>query len=145
MIMQCIFAFCAIISFSVINEPKKCLFINGVLGMAGWAVYLYIDRISTMLTATFVSGLVLAVASHILARILKTPVTTMLIPAILTIVPGAGMYQTVYNLFLSDMDGALSSLVYTIGAAGAIAIAIFLVDAFVVAIKKIVKKRPQTD
>ena len=42
MIMQCIFAFCAIISFSVINEaPKKCLFINGVLGMAGWAVYLY--------------------------------------------------------------------------------------------------------
>ena len=86
-----------------------------------------------------------AVASHILARILKTPVTTMLIPAILTIVPGAGMYQTVYNLFLSDMDGALSSLVYTIGAAGAIAIAIFLVDAFVVAIKKIVKKRPQTD
>jgi len=143
MIMQCIFAFCAIISFSVINEaPKKCLFINGVLGMAGWAVYLYIDRISTMLTATFVSGLVLAVASHILARILKTPVTTMLIPAILTIVPGAGMYQTV---FLSDMDGALSSLVYTIGAAGAIAIAIFLVDAFVVAIKKIVKKRPQTD
>ena len=39
MIMQCIFAFCAIISFSVINEaPKKCLFINGVLGMAGWAV-----------------------------------------------------------------------------------------------------------
>ena len=96
MIMQCIFAFCAIISFSVINEaPKKCLFINGVLGMAGWAVYLYIDRISTMLTATFVSGLVLAVASHILARILKTPVTTMLIPAILTIVPGAGMYQTV--------------------------------------------------
>ena len=143
MIMQCIFAFCAIISFSVINEaPKKCLFINGVLGRA---VYLYIDRISTMLTATFVSGLVLAVASHILARILKTPVTTMLIPAILTIVPGAGMYQTVYNLFLSDMDGALSSLVYTIGAAGAIAIAIFLVDAFVVAIKKIVKKRPQTD
>ena len=43
MIMQCIFAFCAIISFSVINEaPKKCLFINGVLGMAGWAVYLYL-------------------------------------------------------------------------------------------------------
>ena len=94
--------------------------------MAGWAVYLYIDRISTMLTATFVSGLVLAVASHILKRILKTPVTTMLIPAILTIVRGAGMYQTVYNLFLSDMDGALSSLVYTIGAAGRLLLQSFL-------------------
>ncbi len=91
MIMQYYVCLLCNYQFSVINgstlKKKSALFINGVLGMAGWAVYLYIDRISTMLTATFVSGLVLAVASHILARILKTPVTTMLIPAILTIVP----------------------------------------------------------
>ena len=105
--------------------------------MLGWAVYLLIEAISAMLAATFVSALVLAVAAHILARILKTPVTTVLIPAILTIVPGAGMYQTVYYLFLSDMDQAIPSLVNTIGAAGAIATAIFIVDAFVVVLKKI--------
>lgn len=138
MVLQCIFAFCAIIGFSIIIEaPKKCLFVNGVLGMLGWAVYLLIEAISAMLAATFVSALVLAVAAHILARILKTPVTTILIPAILTIVPGAGMYQTVYCLFLSDMDQAIPSLVNTIGAAGAIATAIFIVDAFVVVLKKI--------
>lgn len=138
MILQCVFAFCAIIGFSVIIEaPKKCLFVNGVLGMAGWAVYLLVEEVSTMLAATFVSALILAVAAHILARLLKTPVTTVLIPAVLTIVPGAGMYQTVYFLFLSDMQQAMQSLVNTIGAAGAIATAIFIVDAFVGVIKKI--------
>ena len=87
--------------------------------------------------ATFVSGLVLAIISHILARIIKTPVTTTLIPAILTIVPGAGMYKTVYYLFTADTQQAISSLITTIGAAGAIAIAIFIVDAVVAVIKKI--------
>ena len=96
MLLQSIFAFGAIIGFSVLIEaPKRCLVVNGILGMAGWAVYLYTERYTSMLMATFVSGLVLAVISHILARLIKTPVTTTLIPSILTIVPGAGMYKTV--------------------------------------------------
>ena len=138
MLLQSIFAFCAIIGFSIIIEaPKKCLFVNGVLGMVGWSIYLYIERCTAVLMATFVSGLVLAIISHILARIIKTPVTTTLIPAILTIVPGAGMYKTVYYLFTADTQQAISSLITTIGAAGAIAIAIFIVDAVVAVIKKI--------
>lgn len=87
--IQSIFAFFAIIAFSiVINAPKRCLVINGLLGMAGWAAYLFAARyIGSQLAATFISGLILAIASHILARALKSPVTTFLIPAILTIVP----------------------------------------------------------
>ena len=48
------------------------------------------------------------------------------------------MYQTVYYLFTSDTQQALSSLVGTIGAAGAIAIAKFIVDALVAVVKRIV-------
>ena len=130
MLFQCLFAFGAIITFSVIIEaPRKCLLVNGILGLAGWAIYLYTEQFTSVLMATFMSGLVLAIISHILARLLKTPVT---------IVPGAGMYQTVYYLFTSDTQQALSSLVGTIGAAGAIAIAIFIVDALVAVVKRIV-------
>ena len=44
MLLQSIFAFCAIIGFSVLIEaPKRCLVVNGILGMAGWAIYLYTD------------------------------------------------------------------------------------------------------
>ena len=46
-------------------------------------------------------------------------------------------YKTVYYLFTADTQQAISSLITTIGAAGAIAIAIFIVDAVVAVIKKI--------
>lgn len=141
MILQSLFAFFAILAFSVVNEaPKKCLLVNGILGMAGGAIYLYVLEYTTVMFATFISGLTLAIASHIFARVLKSPVTTILIPSILTIVPGAGMYETVYYLLTQDTQMALSSLVSTIGAAGAIAISIFMVDAFVIVIKNTIKK-----
>ena len=139
MILQSLFAFFAILAFSIVNEaPRKCLLVNGILGMAGWAIYLYVLEYTTVMFAT--SGLTLAIASHIFARVLKSPVTTILIPSILTIVPGAGMYETVYYLLTQDTQMALSSLVSTIGAAGAIAISIFMVDAFVIVIKNTIKK-----
>ena len=70
MILQCFFAFFAILTFSVVNEaPKKCLFVNGLLGMAGWAVYLYSMEYTTIMFSTFLSGLTMAIASHILARV----------------------------------------------------------------------------
>lgn len=50
------------------------------------------------------------------------------------------MYETVYYLLTQDTQMALSSLVSTIGAAGAIAISIFMVDAFVIVIKNTIKK-----
>lgn len=75
MLFQCLFAFGAIITFSVIIEaPRKCLLVNGILGLAGWAIYLYTEQFTSVLMATFMSGLVLAIISHILARLLKTPV-----------------------------------------------------------------------
>lgn len=44
MLLQCLFAFGAIITFSVIIEaPRKCLLVNGILGLAGWAIYLYTE------------------------------------------------------------------------------------------------------
>ena len=125
MILQSLFAFFAILAFSIVNEaPRKCLLVNGILGMAGWAIYLYVLEYTTVMFATFISGLTLAIASHIFARVLKSPVTTILIPSILT----------------QDTQMALSSLVSTIGAAGAIAISIFMVDAFVIVIKNTIKK-----
>lgn len=136
-LIQCIFAFCAIIAFSIIIEtPKKCLVVNGILGAVAWAVYLLVLWGSGVITATFVSALVVAVLSQVLARVLKVPVITLLIPAILPTVPGAGMYQTVYEIMQSSVDSALYSLISTLGAASAIAFAIFMVDAVVAAIRR---------
>jgi hypothetical protein len=58
MLLQCLFAFGAIITFSVIIEaPRKCLLVNGILGLAGWAIYLYTEQFTSVLMATFMSAM----------------------------------------------------------------------------------------
>ena len=52
------------------------------------------------------------------------------------------MYKTVYYLFTADTQEALSSLVLTIGAAGRLPFAIFIVDAFVAVVKRLRGKPP---
>lgn len=70
--------------------------------------------------------------SHIFARWKKAPVTLFLIPGLLPLVPGIGMYRMVYCFLLEDNGGSMASyyFVYTLQMAGMIAIAIFITDTF---------------
>ncbi len=81
-----------------------------------------------MAAATFISAMVITILSQIGARILKAPVTVFLIAGILPLVPGTGMYRTVY--YTIHNDGALANyyLRQTLMIAGAIALAIFIID-----------------
>ncbi|WP_148409203.1 threonine/serine exporter family protein [Murimonas intestini] len=128
-VFQVIAAFFAIAGFSIVIEvPKKFLVYSGFVGAVGWAVYLlFLDKYGIMV-ATFFGGMAIALISHIFARIFKAPVTIFLIPGILVIVPGAGMYRTVYQIFLGEQGLAADYLLQTIQMAGMIALAIFAMD-----------------
>ena len=54
--------------------------------------------------------------------------TTLMIPANLTIVPGAGMYRIVYYILRSEHEMSSYYFQQTILAAGMIAVAIFIVN-----------------
>ncbi len=131
MILQICGAFLAIFAFSVVMEaPKRYLPYCGLVGAAGWFVYLTTVRAFGIVTANFFGALVIAIISHVFARIFKAPVTVFLIPGILTIVPGAALYRAVYQFLLGARAMASAYLLETIQIAGAIALAIFLVDSF---------------
>jgi len=76
----------------------------------------------------FFATLAVALMSHSYARILKTPVTLFLITGILPLVPGVGMYQTVYYLITNDEKLSRYYFNQTMQIAGMIALAIFIVD-----------------
>ena len=84
-VIQVIGAFFAVVTIAVLNGvPKKYLIYSGTVGAAGWAVYLlmrYVDVNEAM--AMFVAALVVAVVSHVYARVLKAPVTLFLVCGIL--------------------------------------------------------------
>lgn len=132
MILQIFWAFIASAAFSLVLEvPKKHLLSAGAVGALGWAAYLAAQGAGyTIVPASFFSAFIIGLVSHIFARIFKTPVTIFLIAGILPLVPGAGMYRTVY--YSISGDNALSAfyLRETMQIAGMIAIAIFIMDSF---------------
>ena len=130
MTIKVIFSFLAIFTFAILEEvPKKYLVVCGITGAIGWWVYLICDaqRMGDVVS-TFWSALVIAFASQIFARKMKAPVTVFLIAGILPTVPGAGIFQTMYYIIRNERTIATLKLVQTIKMAGAIALAIFLVD-----------------
>jgi len=68
--------------------------------------------------------------SEIFARLLKNPVPIFLIPGIIPLVPGAGMYNTMTALIKNNFDTAIKTGIQTLLIAGSIAIALMLVTSF---------------
>ena len=130
MIIQGISAFFATAAFAILFYlPKKYLIHAGLTGAFGWVIYLLVKEPNNeKVLATFVATLFVALVSHILARIYKTPVTMFLIPGVIPLVPGAGMYQIVQSLVDNSVEKTSYYFIQTIQMAGAIALGIFIID-----------------
>lgn len=130
MVWQCIGGLIAVIGFgSVLGVPRRYLIWGGIDGAVGWLVYLVADQATeSVLLSTFIGAAVISVGAHICARVFKTPVTLFLIPANMTLVPGAGMYRVVYYILRSEDEMSGFYLQQTLQIAGMIAVAIFVVN-----------------
>lgn len=130
MMIKVIGAFLAIVSFAILLEtPKKYLVCAGIVGAVGWFVYLLAgSQGANEVMATFLSAFAIAFVSHVFARVFKTPVTVFLVAGILPTVPGAGMYRIGYYLFQMNTEMTAYYITSTLQLAGAIAIALFVVD-----------------
>lgn len=130
LIWRSIGALVAVMGFGIVLKvPRRFLLWAGIDGAVGWFIYLIVEQLTgSMLASTFLGAVGIAVGAHICARIFKTPVTIFMIPANLTIVPGAGMYRIVYYILRSEHEMSSYYFQQTILAAGMIAVAIFIVN-----------------
>lgn len=129
MIIEVIAAFVAAVSFSVFfNVSKKELVYSGLVGGFGWWIYLMtFNLIQEVIFATFIAALVISIVSHFLARIRKNPVTIYQIGGMFPIVPGAGMYKTLYYIVNEDYTTSTYYLFETLQIAGGIAVAMVII------------------
>ena len=125
-----IYSFIATFAFSVIfNIKGKNLFFAALGGGISWFIYLVSLNSNMSNTLSIFNGtLVTAIYSEVIARVLKTPVTTIIICGILPLVPGGGMYYTMLEFIRGDINKALEMGWNTLTLAGAIAIALVLVS-----------------
>lgn len=132
MILPSICTFFAALCFAVIfNIKGKNLFFAALGGGLDWFFYLLCQNQQIPDTvALFISVILVSVYSEVMARVLKTPVTTLIICAILPLVPGNGMYYTMLQTIEGNNYEALNLGINTLIKAGTIALAIALVSSF---------------
>lgn len=129
MILQTIFAFISCVFFAIIfTAPKNELVYCGLAGGSGWFFYTLINSNNNQAVfATFVGALAVAAVSRILSHVRRAPSTLFLLPGILPLVPGSGMYYTMYGVLNGDMFSSYTKGVETFKLAGVIAIGIIVI------------------
>ena len=130
MIEQVIVAFVASFGFGIIfNIRGKKLIFAAIGGGLSWFCYLYLNSIGiSIILSLFISSIIFSIYSEICARFLKTPVTTIVICALIPLVPGAGMYYTMHETILGNVSGAVELGLTTVASAGALALGIIFVS-----------------
>ena len=130
MIIQCVGAIIAVVGFGIVlRVPAKFLWWAGLDGGIGWLIYLTANRmLESPLLSTFLGAMVISAGAHLCARKCRTPVTMFLIPANMTLVPGAGMYRIVYYILQPRNELSMYYFQQTLQTAGMIALAMFVVN-----------------
>ena len=118
-----IFAGLATCGFAIFfNVQPKLLLWTAPIGALGWLVYvLGVFNYENPMIYSFTAAAVISLCSEILARRLKQPAILFVIPGILPLVPGVGLYQTVYSIMFKKYGLAATigtkSVIVSIGIA----------------------------
>ena len=133
MFIQILFAISATLGFGItFNIRGKNLIFSSIVGGISWGVYLFcMEFNTTIIFAYFASSIALTVCSEISARVLKTPVTSILISGLIPLVPGSGIYYTMYYILEKNIEKAISKGVETLFIAVALSFGIVVVTSFV--------------
>ena len=112
LLINFIFSFAVTAGFSIFfNAPKKSLIPCGIVGGIGWCAYILMSKSSyfSNVFSMVIASAVISLLSEILARKLKYPSINFIIPGILPLVPGLGLYNTMYSLVQKDYALAVST------------------------------------
>ncbi|WP_407936236.1 threonine/serine exporter family protein [Litchfieldia alkalitelluris] len=124
MIAQLITSFIASAAFGIIfNAPKNSLIKCGFVGMVGWVLYYYLVELNVdYVFATISASFVIAIFSHIFAKIYKTPMIIFSVAGIIPLVPGGLAYDAMRNFVENDYSEALPLAARAFMISGSIAI-----------------------
>lgn len=120
----------AVIFYALLmNSPRRSiLYAAGISGLG----YIIFDLMRLVITneiaGYFTATLFIAIFGELLARLKKMPSTIFIFPAIIPLVPGVGLYQTMLKLVQNEYKEALTKGVQTLFIAGSIAVAIAIIN-----------------
>lgn len=129
MIKQFTFAFIATLTFGILfNIKGKKLFYSALGGGISYLFYFVLLSMGySPISSTFFVSILIGTYGEVMARVIKTPVTIFIISAIIPLVPGGGLYYTMYYTISENYSQALKYGMDTFQIAIVIVISILLV------------------
>ena len=145
MFFQVIYAFIVSLGFGVLfNVRDKNLFFAALGGAVGWFFYsLTLNLSGSNVLAMLIASISISVYAEIFSRVLKNPVTLFLVCSLIPLVPGSGMYYTVFEAVKGNVFESLNYGIETISLAGVIAVGIILVSTLSRLMQKLKIRRNQ--
>ncbi|WP_346915766.1 threonine/serine exporter family protein [Clostridium sp.] len=145
MFFQVIYAFIVSLGFGVLfNVRDRNLFFAALGGAVGWFFYsLTLNLSGSSVLAMLIASISISVYAEIFSRVLKNPVTLFLVCSLIPLVPGSGMYYTVFEAVKGNVDKSLNYGIETISLAGVIAVGIILVSTLSRLMQKLKIRRNQ--
>ena len=142
-IVQIITGFLGAFGFSILFHIRgKRLVMSALGGLLSWTVFVLLglwiesEPIRYFLVATFVS-----IYAEIMARVLKTPTTTLLMASLIPLIPGGSLYYTMAYAMSGDVEHFLTKATGTLKLAAALALGILVIGAFTTTMNKIKTRR----
>ncbi len=90
-----------------------------------------------------IASISISIYAEIFSRVLKNPVTLFLVCSLIPLVPGSGMYYTVFEAVEGNVFGSLNNGIETLSLAGVIAVGIILVSTLSRLMQKLKIRRNQ--
>lgn len=127
------FSFLATVGFSIFfNSPIKSLLPSGIIGGIGWTVYIILfDFSGNAILANFFAALLISLLSEISARKMKYPAIIFVIPGMLPLIPGLGLYNTMLSLVEGNYTRAIAIGTDALFVSASIAMGVLLVTSLV--------------
>ena len=123
-----VFSFLAAVGFAVfLNSPRKTLFISGSVRMISWTIYILLMRsnFDTMFS-NFIAAFIASTLCEILSRKFKKPTILFVIPGIITLIPGLGLYNTMFYMIQNNFQEAMTIGSNVMFASGSIALGVLV-------------------
>lgn len=130
MIIEVVASFFVAYSFGILfNIKGKYLIIAGVGGSIGWFLYKFCMQISIGESfSLFIASIGFSIYCETCARLYKTPSTILSVCCLIPLVPGYGIYNTLYAFLIKDYIKAVDYGVSTISNACSLALGIILIS-----------------
>ena len=133
MVTSFVFALFATFGFCILfHVPLRCMLPAAAIGGIGWFAYQLLMELGLGITASaFLASCLVALLADICSRLIKEAATVFVIPGILPLVPGAGIYYTMFHFIRGNMDKAAAWGTRTLMIAGAIALGLLVIASLI--------------